>query len=207
MSKAVDFCCYACGAELPLEALFGHEQDRTAFGRLAMLSIPVGGRVVAYVGLFAPVKNRMTIARKAKLIEELLPDLQRQAITRAGRDWEAPHAAWSLAIENVLTMRDNGKLTLPLTSHGYLYAVLQGMAEKIERGDEAERERQRKERTTTVVRGGAVSVLDALPEAPGATPAVPKTAPPPSGPSLSPLVRAMRAAVKAQAPTTSTEKE
>jgi hypothetical protein len=204
MTKAVDFCCYACGAELPLEALFGHEQDRTAFGRLALLSIPVGARVLAYISLFAPAKNRMTIARKAKLVEELLPDLQRQAITRSGRDWEAPHAAWSLAIENVLTMRDNGKLTLPLTSHGYLYAVLQGMAEKIERGDEAERERQRKERTTTVARGGAVSVLDALPDT--AAP-LPKTAPPPAGPSMSPLVRAMRAAVKTTGSPTPTDKD
>lgn len=199
MSKA-EFCCWACGAELTLEQLFSHELDRAAFGRLAALSVPLGARVIGYIALFAPAKNRMTIARKAKLIEELLPDLQREQITRAGRDWHAPRAAWSLAIDGMLRLREQGKLTLPLTGHGYLYAVLQGMAEKVERSDETQTERDRRERQPDVKASGSLdigAVLDGLgPELAATQQAIAKARPAPA-PGTSPLVRKMRAAIEA----------
>lgn len=140
--SAPDFACPGCGAELSVEQLFSQSVDHRAFAHLAAISIPVGTRVLAYVGLFAPARNRLSIARKVRLIEQLLPDLQRQAITHSGRDWEVPLAAWALAIDGMLAQRD--KLRLPLTGHGYLYAVLQGMADKVERGDEQQTERDRR---------------------------------------------------------------
>lgn len=200
MSKP-DFCCWACGAELTIEQLFSHELDRTAFGRLAALSVPLGARVIAYVALFAPAKNRMTIARKARLIEELLPDLQREQINRHGRDWPAPRAAWALAIDGMLAQRDAGKLTLPLSGHGYLYAVLQGMAEKIERSDETQREVDRRARSTSARETGSLdigAVLEGMASDPQSPPSVaaPRTAAPAPAPGTSPLVRRMQAALK-----------
>lgn len=164
MSKP-DICCPICGAELSIELLFAHAQDHRAFTHLAMLSIPVGARVLAYIGLFAPAKNRLTLARKVKLLEQLLPDLQRQAITHNGRDWEVPLKAWALAIDGVLSHRDGGKLRLPLTSHGYLYAVLAGMADKVERSDEAAVEVGRSRKATGPTQGfmSAADVLLANP--------------------------------------------
>jgi hypothetical protein len=161
MSK--DFCCWNCGAQLSIEQLFGHEQDRAAFGRLALLSVPVGTRVMQYLALFAPAKNRMTLSRKAKLLEELLPDLQRRAITRNGRDWAAPLEAWSLAIDGMLALRDQGKLTLPLTGHGYLHAVLQGMADKAESAAEKETEETRRAERPAQAAAGPLAAADALP--------------------------------------------
>jgi hypothetical protein len=149
--SAAEFACPGCGAELTAEQLFAHSVDHRAFMHLAAISIPVGARVLSYVGLFAPARNRLSIARKVRLIEQLLPDLQRQAITHGGRDWEVPLAAWALAIDGMLAQRD--KLRLPLTGHGYLYAVLQGMADKVERGDEQQTERDRRARAHA--QGGA----------------------------------------------------
>lgn len=162
MSQA-DICCPNCGCELSLEQLFGHAQDHRAFLHLALLSVPLGARVLHYLQLFAPARNRLTMARKAKLIAQLLPDLQRQAINHNGRDWEAPLAAWAVAIDGMLQQRDEGKLRLPLSGHGYLYAVIAGMADKIERSDEKQRESDRRDRPGA--RGGnreLASMLDEL---------------------------------------------
>lgn len=155
--------CPYCGGELSIEQLFGHAQDHRAFTHLATISVPVGARVLTYLQLFAPPKNRLTIARKVKLIEQLLPDLQRQAINFNGRDWEAPLAAWAIAIDGMLVQRDAGKLRLPLTSHGYLYAVLQGMADKVERSDEQQLEKSRKHKAGVATGSADIgAVLDEL---------------------------------------------
>lgn len=158
MSRAADLSCPNCGAELAVEQLFGHERDHRAFLHLANLSIPLGARVLQYLQLFAPAKNRLTMARKVRLIEQLLPDLQRQAITHSGRDWEAPLEAWALAIDHMLRARDLGKLHLPLASHAYLYTVIAGMADKVERHDEARRDEERRNRTG----GGGTTTLREL---------------------------------------------
>ena len=99
--------------------LFAHEQDQRALARLASVSIPLGARVLQYLALFTPPKQRLTSAKKIKLILQLLPDLERQAITHKGRDWEAPLAAWAQAIDQMLAARDAQRLELPMKGHGY----------------------------------------------------------------------------------------
>ena len=96
-----DLSCTTCGSELDLAVLFAHEQDQRALARLASVSIPLGARVLQYLALFTPPKQRLTSAKKIKLILQLLPDLERQAITHKGRDWEAPLAAWAQAIDQI----------------------------------------------------------------------------------------------------------
>jgi hypothetical protein len=158
MVSRADLCCPNCGADLAVEELFGHEVDHRAFLHLAHISIPLGARVMRYLQLFAPPKNRLTMARKSRLIEQLLPDLQRQQINHNGRDWHAPLAAWAIAIDGMLQARDLGKLRLPLTGHGYLYAVIAGMADKVERGDEENVELAR--RQGVINAAGALDSLD-----------------------------------------------
>ncbi len=116
-----DLSCPTCGSELDLAVLFAHEQDQRALARLASVSIPLGARVLQYLALFTPPKQRLTSAKKIKLILQLLPDLERQAITHKGRDWEAPLAAWAQAIDQMLAARDAQRLELPMKGHGYLF--------------------------------------------------------------------------------------
>lgn len=152
--------CPGCGAEMSLDVLFAHEDSRRALARLATISVPLGAQVMRYLALFRPAKRQMSHSRVVTLIEELLPDLERGRITRKGREWPAPLDSWRAAIETVLEARDKGSLTLPLKSHGYLYEVLLGMADKheaaIERGRETSRQGGR------AYTAGPASIADAI---------------------------------------------
>lgn len=158
MTKPTEIiACPACGTELTLEHLVGSLDDERAFARLVALSVPMAHLVVRYIALFAPAKQRLTLRKKVRLIQQLLPDLQRLAITHKGREWPAPLDAWEQAIEQMLAARDAARLQLPLTGHGYLYAVLAGLAEK-----HAALAEQRPRRDTVTVRGQTMEIGTAL---------------------------------------------
>ena len=160
-----DITCPACGAEFDLTVAFACEEERRAFARLASVSIPLGTRVLKYIALFTPPKQRLTSAKKLKLLMQLLPDLERKVVTHKGRDWTAPLDAWAQAIDQMLAARDAQRLELPMKGHGYLYAVLAGMADKHEAAQEAKREedaRLRPRRDTVQVRGQALEIGAAL---------------------------------------------
>lgn len=160
-----DLSCPVCGAELDVGVLFAHETDQRALARLAAVSIPLGARVMQYVALFTPPKTRLTAAKKIKLMLQLLPDLERQAITHKGRDWAVPLDAWALAFDQMLASRDAGRLELPMKGHGYLYTTLAGMADKHEAAAEAQREAERRtapRQDTVQVRGQTLPIGEAL---------------------------------------------
>lgn len=160
-----DLACPVCGAELDVGVLFAHETDQRALARLAAVSIPLGARVMQYVALFTPPKTRLTAAKKIKLLLQLLPALERQAITHKGRDWSVPLDAWALAFDQMLASRDAGRLELPMKGHGYLYTTLAGMADKHEAAAEAQREAERRtapRQDTVQVRGQTLPIGEAL---------------------------------------------
>lgn len=194
---SADLSCPVCGTELDLAVLFAHEGDQRALARLAAVSIPLGGRVLQYLGLFTPPKQRLTAAKKIKLILQLLPDLEREAISWKGRDWPAPRTAWAMAIDQMLAARDAQRLELPMKGHGYLFAILAGMADKHE--DQAERQREQELRTgpRAATVNGPKSVADLVQQpAPAAAPRPAPAAPAPAG--MSPTVRAMRQQIEAK---------
>lgn len=159
--------CPACGADTPLELLFAHQEDRDAVHALIDQSIPIGAQLLRYVGLFAPSSNRLSLSRKLKLISELLPDLQRGRIHRKGREWGATPASWLTAIDQMLAQQASGRLTLPLTNHGYLYEILAGMADKAEAAAERYCEQERAitqvpPKGTVTVRGETMSIGQGL---------------------------------------------
>lgn len=198
---SADLSCPVCGTELDLAVLFAHEGDQRALARLAAVSIPLGGRVLQYLGLFTPPKQRLTAAKKIKLILQLLPDLEREAITWKGRDWPAPRTAWAMAIDQMLAARDAQRLELPMKGHGYLFAILAGMADKHE--DQAERQREQDLRTgpRAATVNGPKAVADLVQQpAPTAAPRPAPAAPAPAG--MSPMVRAMRAEIERKKGTT-----
>lgn len=191
---STDLSCPVCGTELDLAVLFAHEHDQKALARLASVSIPLGARVLQYLGLFTPPKQRLTAAKKIKLILQLLPDLERQAVSFKGRDWAVPLAAWAQAFDQMLAARDAGRLDLPMKGHGYLYAVLAGMADKHEAAAEQEREQQLRTGPRAATTNGPASVASLVQQgAPSIAPRPAPAAPAPAVPAgQSPLVRAMR---------------
>jgi hypothetical protein len=86
----------------------------------------VGKLAVQYIALFRPAKTALTFERMAKLLGELLPDMERGAISRNGLEYPAPPEAWLYGFRELLARRNTGSLKLPLKSHGYLYEVISG---------------------------------------------------------------------------------
>lgn len=101
--------CPACGAEESLDALLARmvddDQVRRLIAEVITRSLPLGGQVTRYLRLHKPPKQRLRMNRVAALLGELLPDIERQQITRKGRDWEAPLEAWKAALDAVFERR------------------------------------------------------------------------------------------------------
>ena len=118
--------CPCCGAENSLDALIAHEGARQVVWAAAQVGGEVGKLAVQYIALFRPAKTALTFERMAKLLGELLPDMERGAISRNALEYPAPPEAWLYGFRELLSRRNVGSLKLPLKSHGYLYEVISG---------------------------------------------------------------------------------
>lgn len=116
--------CPCCGAALALDALVAHEAARDALRQAFALDAVLGAALVRYLALHRPRERDLSMPRVASLLQELLPMVQAQRITRAGREYPAPREAWVWAIQQACAARDEGRLVTPLKGHGYLLEVL-----------------------------------------------------------------------------------
>jgi len=137
--------CPACGAVSSLDSLLGHEGARDAVMVALALPAPLGKLLVQYVALFRPASRNLSMDRLASLLGELQPMIDAARIERSGRIWSAPQDYWAMALNEMIAKRDN--LTLPLKSHGYLLAIIEGYGQKAEGKQEAQTEAQRAGRT------------------------------------------------------------
>lgn len=138
--------CPACGAVSSLDASVGHDAARSALVR-ALEQTPVGKRLIRYVALFRPGTRALSWDRTATLLTELLDMVEAARIERHSRIWAAPQPVWIAALDEILARRDEGKLSLPLKSHGYLLEIIAGQANKAEGKAEAAAEDRRGGRT------------------------------------------------------------
>lgn len=114
--------CPNCGASLSLDALLAQEETREAVLAAFRLGGVLGQALLRYIGLFRPAQRELSFGRVAKLINELLPEVERGEIERDGKRYPAPVEAWCWAIQSMLDKRE--RMRLPLTSHGYLKEVI-----------------------------------------------------------------------------------
>ena len=160
--------CPNCGAGMSLDALVSHQELRQLLAT-ALRGLPCGDDLLRYLGLFRPPKRELRPERAARLLREVLADVQRGAITRRGRDWSAPPELWQAALQAVLDATAKGSLQTPLTDHAYLHEVLMRLADKAEGQQESEREallRSRAPRGAVQVTGQSAGALDALAQDP-----------------------------------------
>ena len=137
--------CPACGAVASLDVLIGHEGARDAVMAALAIPAPIGKPLVMYLALFRPPKRSLSFDRVANLLNELLPMIRDARIERNGRIWSAPQEYWAMALNEMIVKRDN--LTLPLKSHGYLLAIIEGYGQKAEGKQEAQKEDRKAGRT------------------------------------------------------------
>jgi hypothetical protein len=116
--------CPTCGSTLSLDALVAHDGAREALATAFKISGHFGSAVVRYLALFRPETRELTMDRVAKLLGEILPDVQAQRISRDGHLFEAPLEAWIWGLEQTVDARNSGRLKPPLKTHGYLYEVI-----------------------------------------------------------------------------------
>lgn len=105
---------------------------RRLIADVLMKSLPLGGLVVRYLRLHKPAKQKLRMDKVAKVLGELLADMQRGAIERKGRSWGIDTEGWKLALEAVFTAQAKGTITLPLDGNAYLYEVVMRLSDKAE---------------------------------------------------------------------------
>jgi hypothetical protein len=143
----VRLSCPTCGAEMTLDVLVSHEGAREAVLLALQLPAPLGKLLVQYLAMFRPAKRQLSWERVAAVLGELQPPIAAAQIERHGRTWPAPLEYWKAGLEHMVQLRDQGKLQLPLKSHGYLLEVISGMSDKAERAAETAQEGRRSGRT------------------------------------------------------------
>lgn len=128
--------CATCGAEESLDALIHRmiddEQVRRLIADIMTTSLPLGGLVLRYLRLHKPAKQKLRMDKVAKVLSELLGDMQRGTIERKGRGWSIDKEGWKLALEAVFAAELKGSLTLPLDGNAYLYEVVMRLSDKAE---------------------------------------------------------------------------
>ena len=190
---SADLSCPVCGAEFDLAVLFKSEESRRTFDRLTANCSPLKARLAQYAALAKPPKHKLDTDKALRIIKTLLPDIERGAITWKGREWAAPLSAWAQAIDQMLERRNAGTLELPMKGHGYLFAILQGMADKHEATHEQAREQQLRTGPRAATTNGPASVAALVQQA---RPAATRPAPAAPQPGMSPTVRAWRAEIE-----------
>jgi hypothetical protein len=133
--------CPSCGATHSSDAWTADADARASIAAVAELG-ELAPLVLRYIGLFRPGKRALAWPRARRLVDELLALVKAGKVRRNGRDWSAPASAWRYSIDVVLQRRDQGRLKLPLDTHGYLLEVICGEADKAEAREEQVAEQQ-----------------------------------------------------------------
>lgn len=141
--------CPNCSETYPIEAGFAEGDGKRLAVLFADMEPALGRAAISYLRLFKPPKTALRTTRAIKLLEQLMALVSTGTVCRDERTSarrQATQAMWAEGIEQMLTARD--KLTLPLTNHHYLRAIVYTVADQADAGDEKQREEQLRTRST-----------------------------------------------------------
>ena len=116
--------CPNCGAVHSLDSLINDADASAVLRAVLEMDAEMGKAAIRYVGLFRPAKSQLSWARTAKLLNELTPMIKAQEAVRDGVSSSAPAEAWLHGFNETVNARDQGRLKLPLKSHGYLLEIV-----------------------------------------------------------------------------------
>ena len=136
----MNLVCPICQAEYPLAAAMNDVAARQAVVKAFSLT-QMGDRLIAYVALFKPAKQALSMVRLAKLLDGLVDMVKAGQIKKNGNTYAAPQQYWMQAIDQMLGNRQS--LSLPLKNHNYLIAIIASASEKVEAKKEADAEKGR----------------------------------------------------------------
>ena len=116
--------CPNCGAVHSLDSLINDAEASAVLRTVLKMDAELGKAAIRYVGLFRPSKSQLSWARTAKLLNELMPMIKALEVVRDGVSSPAPAEAWLHGFNETVNARDQGRLKLPLKSHGYLLEIV-----------------------------------------------------------------------------------
>ena len=116
--------CTNCGAVHSLDSLINDADASSVLRAVLEMDAEMGKAAIRYVGLFRPAKSQLSWSRTAKLLNELMPMIKAQEAVRDGVSSPAPAEAWLHGFNETVNARDQGRLKLPLKSHGYLLEIV-----------------------------------------------------------------------------------
>ncbi|WP_127302371.1 hypothetical protein [Neisseria meningitidis] len=116
--------CPNCGAVHSLDSLINDAEASAVLRAVLEMDAELGKAAIRYIGLFRPAKSQLSWARTSKLLNELLPMIKAQEAARDGVCFPAPAEAWIHGFNETVNARDQGRLKLPLKSHGYLLEIV-----------------------------------------------------------------------------------
>ena len=126
--------CGGCGAHGSYEFFTSDAEARACFAAAQQLPGGFGPLLLEYLTLFRPRQRLLTWSRARKLIDELVPMVVSGEVRREQRTHRVSIDAWRVAIEQMVSQRD--QLRLPLKSHGYLLSVAPKVASAAEAAGE-----------------------------------------------------------------------
>ncbi len=132
--------CPHCAFQSDIEAFFADDEGKRLASVLADLPPECARAVLAYLRLFKPAKTGLRMARAVKLAGEVASLVRAGSVCkdeRGGVRRPATPGMWAQGIEQMLANRD--RLSLPLESHGYLRAVVYGIADSVDAAAERQK--------------------------------------------------------------------
>ena len=135
--------CPHCAFSAEIEAFFADDDGKRLAAVVADLPSECAREVLAYLRLFKPARTGLRTARAVKLAREVAALVAAGDVCkdeRSGVRRIATPGMWAQGIEAMLAQRD--RLSLPLESHGYLRAVVFGIADSADAAAERQKEQQ-----------------------------------------------------------------
>lgn len=132
--------CPSCAFQADIEAFFADDDGKRLAAVVADMPPECARAVLAYLRLFKPNKTGLRMARAVKLASEVAALVAAGSVCkdeRGGVRRPASPAMWAQGIEQMLAQRD--RLSLPLESHGYLRAVVFGIADSVDAAAERQK--------------------------------------------------------------------
>lgn len=122
--------CQNCGAVASLDLLISNGEARDALIAITMMSDELTKTAIKYIGMFRPASKDLSWSRVAKLLNEILPMITSETVTRGGVTKKATREMWLAGMKECIAVRDAGGLSLPLKTHGYLLEIVSNMQYK-----------------------------------------------------------------------------
>ena len=143
----MNIICPGCALTFPVIAGINDAEARRVAELMGKIPRKIAAYTLIYINLFKPQKSGLTWPRVYTLLSQMEPDITAGQINRNGRIWIARVDHWYIALQEMIDRRH--KLTLPIKSHGYLYEILAGLADKAEASVEKKHEQSLRGRGDT----------------------------------------------------------